>query len=457
MNNNEPRTDWIPPITVLQAANMVNSLTGALEQPTLPASYDKSSIGYAAYHEWIDSVRGRRVPGSKPCSHYRRTISVGGGGFPANLPIYYINSVNSANGIWKLYKNVDPRVAFDNFVLAHATGASVFQCGNLTNPFMGLPVIGSPSFEDRFCLSPLSYPNLMARALRGMLPGIRPAGGLSLLNSLYELKDFRSLPKTLKNIQRLFQKKIVGGMSLRALASKYPREALRRILHAGSDAYLQKEFNIGPLLSDICGVRTALSDVRDKLNKLIKDASVPQRKHYKVLVPDLNNVHQESSWTEPSGYTDRTGSYARDVYYSQKEFNMTIDYSYSLPPTVTRDSLPLALMDRFGVNLNPKIIWNAIPWSFVVDWVIGVNQWLDQYKIRNIEPIVTMRDVSCSLSVKRSISVRGALWGSSCASAVVIEESYCRISGLAPLHSLEASGLSSHELSLLTALLLTRR
>lgn len=47
------------------------------------------------------------------------------------------------------------------------------------------------------------------------------------------------------------------------------------------------------------------------------------------------------------------------------------------------------LLDSLGFELNPKIIWDAIPFTFVIDWFFGVGSWLERFKIDTLElPIV---------------------------------------------------------------------
>jgi hypothetical protein len=42
-----------------------------------------------------------------------------------------------------------------------------------------------------------------------------------------------------------------------------------------------------------------------------------------------------------------------------------------------------------GFELNPRIIWDAIPFSFVVDWFFNVGGFLARYKVDALElPIV---------------------------------------------------------------------
>jgi hypothetical protein len=39
-------------------------------------------------------------------------------------------------------------------------------------------------------------------------------------------------------------------------------------------------------------------------------------------------------------------------------------------------------LDLFGANLNPAIVWNAIPFSFVVDWFLKVGDYFDKMEVQ---------------------------------------------------------------------------
>lgn len=138
-----------------------------------------------------------------------------------------------------------------------------------------------------------------------------------------------------------------------------------------------------------------------------------------------------------------------------REFNATLEYSYELPGWVDEDSLISALADRLGVTLNPAIIWNAIPWSFVVDWFVGVSRWLDQWKQRNIEPVLSIRGACWSTRIGRWVTTAHG-YGSADPCMEVYEEAYKRQNIQSLYHSLEVSGLSPKEFSLAAALRLGR-
>jgi hypothetical protein len=122
----------------------------------------------------------------------------------------------------------------------------------------------------------------------------------------------------------------------------------------------------------------------------------------------------------------------------------------------------LAMLDALGVNLNPAIIWNAIPWSFVVDWVVGVGRWLDQFKSRNLEPVCLIHRYLYSVRIQRSTmcfsnilptTLGHSPWGGNYLAAQHTEIAYRRSPGMPDLYrAIETSGLNPKEFSLGSAL-----
>jgi hypothetical protein len=56
------------------------------------------------------------------------------------------------------------------------------------------------------------------------------------------------------------------------------------------------------------------------------------------------------------------------------------------------DKIIRVLMDAVGFELNPRIIWEAIPFSFVLDWFFGFGSFLDRLKIDALELPISMVD-----------------------------------------------------------------
>lgn len=340
------------------------------------------------------------------------------------------------------------------------------------NPILGLPVLYDPQPDGSFILPIEGESDLVAHAVRAMLPQVKEE--LSLLNSIYELKDMKTLPRTVKRMEGLIVQK---GYNLKA--------SLRRILQSSSDGYLQQQFNLLPMLSDLTNFRTGLTRVRKTLRKLLSEERKVRTRHYTVtLGPKYCYIADESStkayiqvaddsnrFSPKSEYTTTYLSRLHDKVLQTRLVNATgtfhveLKYRFHFMTYQKVYGEFLTFLDTMGVNFNPAIIWNAIPWSFVIDWVAGVNRWLDQFKVQNMEPVVVILDCLWSQKLERTTVIDTVVNADSLKlprqrhhAVTFVESSYKRTSGYRPVtEALRLSGVSLKEFTLGSALALTRK
>jgi hypothetical protein len=67
-------------------------------------------------------------------------------------------------------------------------------------------------------------------------------------------------------------------------------------------------------------------------------------------------------------------------------------YIYTLPLMDSPLEKIYGHLDALGVRLDPGILWNAIPFSFVVDWVVDVSGFLSSFARDNYPINVTLLD-----------------------------------------------------------------
>jgi len=326
-------------------------------------------------------------------------------------------------------------------------------------PLEGLHAHYEKRGDGGFIPPPVGLAQLEDRAMSYIWPVVKAE--LSAVNSLIELKDFKSLPSTLKKIETGLYR-IYNGVY----------ERLRYILKSSADGYLQAKFNILPLLSDISGVHAALSSAERRINALIAGAGRPKTTHWSTSITESDDDTKTRSSDPFDPVYGRGGlSYyviRRTTDTVPTKFHVEMQYNYLFSAYQTVHAQLLGHLDAFGVNLNPAIIWNAIPWSFVVDWVVGVGRWLDGLKVHNLEPRVNIRRYCWSVTRVRRTTTwrehRPLYPGSSLSVPVqvapcplVLERSYRRAVGLPSTSSMTSSGLNPTEVSLGAALVVTRR
>jgi hypothetical protein len=388
--------------------------------------YTPNSVGDR--HSWKSFQHYKRVVGSETSGRHRVYTDAGG-----NYPGFFVATPTvSRFGYDGIYGEAGAlNRDLPNFFLVAADG-----------------FVPKASVEDQ----------VRQRALNAMLPGIRP--DLSLINSLIELKDFKTLPKTIRLIANLPRKLFRSG------------QTLRRFFHAGADGYLQLKFNLFTVLADISGVYSALNKLERRVNGLLTREGRSQTRHFTLSAQEFTDVDESSGMQSLARFVKpnpQTGIIlTRRVTHAPTVFHAEIEYNYNYTQYQRQHAALLGLLDSFGVNLNPSIIWNAIPWSFVVDWVFGVSRYLDQFKLSNMEPQLNIRRFLFSTKRQRSITVTQQcvsnsvvypllLNGDRYPLPTVYESSYRRDVGMPTISSIQLSGLTLSEVSLGAALVLTRR
>jgi len=372
----------------------------------------------------------------------------------------------------------------------HGIAETKYLC-NCVGDYLGTETYLDPLYVERedggFVPTPPGINTLVQQGLNALLPTIK--SDLSIINSIIELKDFKSLPLTLtgmaeaaKNLGSLLNRPLNhfprNATSLRRSFSLSAGKTLREVMQAAADGYLQSQFNLTPLLRDLTSIYNSLAHTEKVLRDFLNRQGRVQRRHFTfrwkpfkeslteqtMSVIDLNhyrNVGGEIIYGGPQADNVKCVSF---VPAYTATFHLEVEYNYSFTQFQLEHARVLALLDVLGFNMNPAILWNAIPWSFLVDWVFGVSRWLDNRKIIQMKPVINISRCLWSWSYDRitfrSLKSTGAtdsppLMISKLPS--VYESAYRRDVSLPDVNSIILSGLNSSEFSLGVALAITRR
>jgi len=404
-----------------------------------------------------DDVSGR---GDKPCSHYLRAAEV----YPEAISVYKYNHVlePAGSGDYAIYNYDSPQFLWE-------TGGSLVSPSGLLGPFADpagsnlgaldvLKLYGSDGHGGYWIVDPPNLQDFSERAIAAMLPGIKP--DMSFINFLIELKDVKSLIHTVRRLKEL-QKALKFFLQRKKLGIK-GNPSLKRIARAAAaDDYLQKEFNIQPFLRDVAQLYGPLQSLVFKISEILKREGLDQHRHFSVPLGDPYTDTSDSVFLAAlDNNIDGQIEARRTVSYNEAKFHATLSYDFSLTELERKSAYARGLLDKFGVNFNPVIIWNAIPWTFVVDWILGVNQFLSNFSVRNIEPRCNIHTYCYSAQIDRTIETSLVFSGgyyqkpNTVLLARIREKAYKRyVPGSFDLSSsFRTSGLSPKEFSLAGAL-----
>lgn len=259
-------------------------------------------------------------------------------------------------------------------------------------PTTGLPLLYVPTADDGFIPEPAELEDLKQRALRYTLPIIQTE--VSLMNSLIELRDIKSLPRSLKNIGTVLKsvKAVVAKQRLKLLG-KPGIVTVHELLRAAASGYLEYSFNIATLMSDIRGVYTSLQLLEARVNALITASAKTHVKHYSVVLNEYNDEEYETPISLTSyqvGSRRLAGRSKRFTSYGPSKFHMQIEYNYNYTRYQVEHARILAFLDMMGAGRLTSVVWNALPWSFVIDWVVGVSRYIEQFQSSHMAPVINI-------------------------------------------------------------------
>jgi hypothetical protein len=140
-----------------------------------------------------------------------------------------------------------------------------------------------------------------------------------------------------------------------------------------SDLYLIYSFGIAPLISDMRKVQREVKTIQSRLRKEV------ERNRNKMVSAHRScklQVYYSHNGTRPSSLASGIG--ASQISYEikdQQECRRTCTVrGYRNSDYQTEEFKRLDyLMSRFGVTGPASLIWELIPWSFVVDWFLDLR------------------------------------------------------------------------------------
>jgi len=223
---------------------------------------------------------------------------------------------------------------------------------------------------------------------------------MSGLNSLYELKDCSTFLELIPvhflwAAARGKRSKSVKELDKWLRSVKNIARSPLGILQAVAGADLMWKFGVKPLVSDINNVHSALTNLNSEIEKLLNQRF------------PIAGKHRE----EKTDYWLHTNNASNDThgYYSQKISTLrktTKTWVYGAVKRIDPAKLPTfdvakhrALAEKLGLSLDVTDIWEAVPYSFVVDWFLPIQTFLEQFGRAKPDPSWLLTDGAWS-SVK---------------------------------------------------------
>jgi hypothetical protein len=304
-----------------------------------------------------------------------------------SLPAIYATILDPPHAGWYWDIYWDYATAYQAHVAAVDTASLQFPSrgiGKLQAGWLDYAATGFQACQPD--LTTTSVPNFLidAEQLSGLVSDVRLVkdfGRLVLNPSVSESssKSMRQLIRQLRGAQK-------GNLSFAAELGMTTRDLAKFV--AGKR--LSYKFGWTPTIGDLAAIFNSVLGTQAKL-KAFKQSVGKELSFTKTLESvdsaksgtfNLNNdVHYKVEWR---GYL--TGK----VQYHAKYIPRPIVAVSEIDENIR------GLMDTLGVELDPRIAWDAIPFSFVLDWFLGVGDWLHQFRVDALQLPIDLIDSAVS-------------------------------------------------------------
>lgn len=325
------------------------------------------------------------------CLHNLKRLSLSGESYPV---VFRLQDEPPGSYVWRINGRIENLPAL---------------CGVYVNGIRGRSELG---LLDGFNPSwgPYWAQDYSGRAVRTMWPGVQ-AGNLSAVNFLLELKDFRrsytsakKIRKTMLGISRLARSAMKKGTSRKERLALLKRVAQNlELSKVAAEANLEYSFAYAPFVADCQKIWQNLQGISAECDRIRNHVGRWLTSHYAehIPAPGVSTASMRTPYAYPWNPDPNAFTVKRRSEYTESMYHATMDYTYDLRPEEAWALKWRVTLDRLGINLNPAIAWNAYPWTFAVDWAVRVGDFLDQFKLTNVRPIVSILGFCHSVKSER--------------------------------------------------------
>lgn len=202
-------------------------------------------------------------------------------------------------------------------------------------------------------------------AINSITPKLK--ADLSVPNFLFELKDLKKVIPSSQQLQRI-------SAALIALTTN-PFKGGRRwgaseLHNAAAGQHLSAQFGYLPLIDDAFNLVLSIDTFNQRVFDFQKRAGKPQTGYYRKVLPTTVGEKKYG------GVSANLRPWTRDSII-RDTVTYGVRYTYSLEMGSLK--VPSLFYKYMGFRANPRILWDAIPFSFIVDWFFGIGSFLAQF------------------------------------------------------------------------------
>jgi hypothetical protein len=211
---------------------------------------------------------------------------------------------------------------------------------------------------------------------------------ISILNFIHELKEF-------KKMFEYWDKQ-------------------RKLLYNIANGKLNVKYGWLPFLSDCVSILKGLANFREKLKFLLENQGTIRRFRGSVDFFGLPTIARGASENGGEGTICDSILFdprrpipisTRSEFSKGLRCNYTVKYSYVVKPLSPLQAQVRTFCDSFGIVWDPQILWDALPFTFIVDWFWRVGDFLHDLEGRQAMPIhLRIHDACFSVKAQQMLT-----------------------------------------------------
>lgn len=275
-----------------------------------------------------------------------------------------------------------------------------------------------PSYAQ-FALANMQHPStdvqgVRARAWHSMQP--RFEGEVSMLNFLFELKDFRDIAKF------IFKKDMLGKIAnLRDMFNRRLLATKTVEVHKGYHLY-KPHLPDGEVAADWLTYQYAIKPLIADLGKILLQLALIAD-HAQSAFLQAGDTYQSSHFSEEINRSESMTYYTNNSYpwkygvQNFTKFTATLRYKYDYR---MRDPFQ-AWVKYWGMNPSFLVFWNALPFSFLADYVVQIG---NSIRAMEHDPNVRIHDWTYGESYKTQFAAGHVTSGDSRVRHLIVNDKY---------------------------------
>jgi hypothetical protein len=235
---------------------------------------------------------------------------------------------------------------------------------------------------------------------------------VSVANFILELKDIKSLGESLVQTQKVLR--ALGVNTIRAAKRKLKKAArkggsngssFRELTRTAADDYLAVNFGVIPFIRDIQAMLSAHQKLLKRLRWIKKTSGKPTSVKRRRVI----NVDDSTLLVGYAGPNGDISGWMRKTTFTKVSLTEVVGATaFQRTPNVDDAYYRLLAWTRvLGLDRPLSVIWEAIPFSFLIDYFVDIGKMVDAYG-PSADPLlgtVGLKDPWYSTKVEYSVEV----------------------------------------------------